>query len=273
MNIYTISSFSDIDIDVLFTDFVDNGVFVLRGYHMDKDEQHKLMMLFGDRAKWYPNSDSDACFTYVENHAMTILHNSTLEQFSNLGNNDVLISWHMEHLGFPNPAVGASWNMHTFTCSPESGKTLFVDAIKLCSLLDDEELLFLSRCLYVETWPWEGEYQKPILSTIKQHRLSRKNMVHIQPDVSYREKLYYALTNQPTNDERERFEKILCRISQAIVSDKSLQIEHRWQQNDVVVADLSRMYHAVLGGFTPEQREFHGIWAHARPGDTFSFAQ
>lgn len=271
MKTYEISSFQEIDIALCFEEYMASGCFVLRGYDMSRDEQLSLMKSFGDITKWFPNNqrDSGHYTPYRENHSHTIdmrnLENATT------GTDDILVVWHMEHIGFPNPAVGASWNMRTFTCSPNSGKTFFVDGIQLYQNLSQDDAEFLKKSLYVEQAHGAVDSNHPIYCPIKKHYLTGNEMVYMPPNtnIPYGDKLCCDQGRQWGEKERQRFETIMCKIANTIKYDASVQFEHRWQQYDVVFADLSRLYHAVTGGFSSEERIFDGIFAHALEGDMF----
>ena len=277
MNIHHISSYSDIDFSRLHQDFLQDGVVVLRGFDMSTSRQHELMLELGNLVPWYPNDKyPHLSFSYDENHEHTLGMRSFPQQDERLGTgmDDILVEWHMEHIGFPNPAVGASWNMRKFTCSNEYGKTLFVDAVKLYATLGKEEIDFLVKCVFQEEVGLGPGIPQIWICPIRKHLPTGQMMVYISPvkTVNFGEKLRYAQTHKPTEDERARFDEICTRLATMIKTNTEIRTEHRWEQYDVVIADLARQYHAVTGGFTSSEREFHGIWAHGLNGDKFGVA-
>jgi alpha-ketoglutarate-dependent taurine dioxygenase len=277
MKIQHISSYGDIDISRIHQHFLEDGVVVLRGFDMSFDQQRELMMGLGDLMLWYPNHKyPHASFAYIENHEHTLEMRSSpqLDERLGIGADDVLVEWHMEHIGFPNPAVGASWNMRTFTCSNEYGKTLFVDAVKLFAMLGKEDADFLVKCLFQEDVGLSSKIPPIWICPIRKHLPTGKMMVYISPvkTIGFGEKLRYAQTHKPTEDERARFDEICTNLATMIKTNIEIRTEHKWQQHDVVIADLSRQYHAVTGGFRSSERNFEGIWAHGLNGDKFGVA-
>lgn len=271
MKTYAISSFQEIDVASCFDEYVASGCFVLRGYDMSHDEQLSLMKSFGDITKWFPNNHAgfEHYTPYRENHSHTI--NMRNSENAKINMDDILVTWHMEHIGYPNPAIGASWNMRTFTCSPNAGKTFFVDGIQLCKNLSQDDIEFLKKSLYVEQAHGAIDSDYPIYCPIRKHYLTGCEMVYISPstNIPYGEKLFYDQAHPKNEQENKRFGAIIGEIAETIKYDKSVRFEHRWKQYDVVFADLSRLYHSVTGGFSPEERKFDGIFAHALKGDMF----
>lgn len=274
MKIIKISSAYDISDIELFLELSRSGVVVFRGYDMSEEEQLHLMRKVGEITRWYPNTSSQEYHSYVENHAETLKMRMSDDSNSihGIGSDDILVAWHMEHIGFPNPAVGASWNMRKFTCSPKNGKTLFVDGAKLYEMLSVDDALFLEKCLFIENIQNELISKHPVLCPIRRNWLNTEKVVYLSPNSAgkYAEKLVYAQTFQPTDDERERFNQLTKMLIGEILNNQDIRIVHEWQQFDVLFADLSRMYHAVTGGFRPEERLFYGVWALGSKGDTFA---
>lgn len=274
MNIQHISSYADIDISRIHQDFLKDGVVVLRGFDMSPDQQHKLMTEVGNLAHWLPNhKHPHENHTYTENHEYTLEMRSSPQGEERLGieADDVLVEWHMEQIGFPNPAVGASWNMRIFTCSNEYGKTLFVDAVKLFAMLSKEDVDFLAKCLFQEEIGLSPKIPPMRICPIKKHLPTGQMMVYISPvrDIDFGKKLRYVQEHEPTEGERARFEEICTNLSTTVKTNMDIRTEHKWQQYDVVIADLSRQYHAVTGGFRSSERYFEGIWAHGFSGGKF----
>jgi alpha-ketoglutarate-dependent taurine dioxygenase len=66
---------------------------------------------------------------------------------------------------------------------------------------------------------------------------------------------------EPSKDELDRFLNLSMRFTENVHHNEDIQQVHMWQENDLVVVDLFLMAHAVLGGFKPSERFFHGCWA------------
>lgn len=75
------------------------------------------------------------------------------------------------------------------------------------------------------------------------------------------EELYKVGADFPTYFEREMFAEIKFWLMRNVWSEPENQQWHLWSEGDLLVVDLERMYHAVSGGFFPDQREFVGYWA------------
>lgn len=260
---------------------VDIGVSIFRGAAITSEQQSALMARYGDRLGWFPNSTNPTFYPYKENHQYT-LDMKLSQGKSNIGicNDDILVEWHMEQIGFPNPAIGASWNNKIFTCDEESGKTYFVDATRVYEKICAADIGFLELCRFTELVgyhrPDYDQNQLPSdiepLSPIVMHPLLNKKLIYISPaeTIEFGKKLISFDGREPQMHERQRFAKICRQVSTTITSDTELRLVHKWRQGDIVFVDLLRHYHAVTGGFIAEQRYFEGIWAFRYQGDNYT---
>ena len=271
-----ISSAGDVDFFRLHADFVNDGIVVLRGANIEADQQSVIMCNLGDLVGWFPNKTSTRVFPYDENHKHTIEMRKEKQPDTSLGidKEHILVAWHYEHLGYPNPAIGASWNMRVFNCSEDCGKTLFIDAGKVFDLLTPDELRFFETCLFSEKVDIPKKYPPILVCPTTRHKTTGRRMVRISPAVDYQSFLNLELVKgrKPTTDERDFFSQIYMRLANSIKNDISLRIEHKWKQFDLAIVDLSRFYHAVTGGFTADERNFYGVWAFERPGDSLGLS-
>lgn len=260
---------------------INDGVVVFRGAEISGNEQHLLLTLFGDLMGWTPNTSNPIYANYYsENHLPTINARKLENDGTPPGDNDILVQWHMEHIGFPNPACGATWNMKLFTCSEESGKTYFVDAQSLVNFLSEDEKKFMKNCIFIEDVKMHslghsinefGEIGEPICPLII-HPVTGKPIIYLSPQeiVPFERKLQRYLDKTPTVEERARFGQIYRKIVGNILRNEEILIVHRWRQNDIIFVDLTRMYHAVTGGFNESERYFEGIWAFRNSGNLYS---
>jgi alpha-ketoglutarate-dependent taurine dioxygenase len=274
INPILINSFSDVQerIEQYAKVLISNGVVVFRGAEISSDEQCELLTLFGNIMEWIPNtSNPTTANKYKENHLPTINARKLENNGKSPGNDEILVQWHMEHIGFPNPACGATWNMKIFTCSENSGKTYFVDAQSLVQFLSTEEKDFMQNCVFIEDVRAHSpghcaedfsESIEPICPIVT-HPITGQPIVYLPPQeiVTFEMKLYKYLGKAPTDYIRARFGAVCRKIVGNILNNEKVLIVHKWQQNDIVFVDLLRMYHAVTGGFNESERYFEGIWA------------
>ncbi len=222
---------------------------------MQFGEQQDLMQRIGAEFGWSPGSDHIILSRYIENH--------NTSSSANIDENNLLISWHMEHIGKSNPAIGASWNMRKFTCRPGTGNTLFCDGIGLFDKLNKDDVSFLEQCVY--SWrPINSKKLKPILlEPIRNHKITGLKMAYFppMPNLNIGEHLHQFAGKEPTKENKDRFGSLMIKLSCDVYSDESIRTIQQWEQNDVIFVDLTRMYHAVNGGFSENEREFEGIWA------------
>lgn len=261
----------------------ETGVCVLRGIDFSAEQQFEAMIALGDTFGWYPNSKVKTKNYYLENHEFTIknrIDELTIDVTDEKYRDRILVGWHMEHIGFINPAVGASWNMKTFTCNEECGKTYFVDAHSVFCQLNEEDIDFLEKCQYALRSPDvknESQYTEMgvlpngslYLNPIVNHKtLNLIKMVRIFPtnDANKHLELISLDSKKPNQSESANFNRICDTISNIIFLDTGIRITHKWRQHDFLICDLSRMYHAVTGGFRSDQRYFEGMWAYGNPG-------
>ena len=258
MKIYEISSFEDIDIEDCLNEFKTSGLFLFRGYDMSHEEQIKIMQAIADRFDWTPGKEKKVFSRYTENHN-TNMSNLDRKKMKY----EILISWHMEHIGLKNPAIGASWNMRKFNCSPEAGKTLFCDGVELCAALDKETLDFLEKCEFIWRPPNATHLEHIQLEPIRKHEITGLPMVYL-PAMKingFGEYLHTYDGEEPSTEQKATFESINDAIWTDMYSNSSIHITQKWAQYDVIFVDLTRMYHAVTGGFSEDEREFSGVWA------------
>lgn len=248
--------------DLFIEKFLNDGIVLLRDYDCSLDEQRKITLLFRDTFPklYYPENE---IFNYNENHEYTF--NKYFSELNRTAkNDDLFVTWHMEMIGFPNPATGATWNMVKFECSEESGKTYFYNACDLFEKLSLEEINILKSTKFIaNTYDDNKDFEDQFLSPIIKHPLIDKDMVYIYPG-----KCTFVCEKNNEKDIEAAY-SIHNKLATIILRDEEKRIYHKWKKSDMIFVDLLRMYHAVTGGFVPEQRFFHGFWIHSKLGTKY----
>ena len=272
-----VDSFQSImrDIDKHVDEFKKNAIVVFRGTKMSRDEQLLLTRVFGDHVGWHPNtSDSSEKFwSYEENHS----HTMNMYNKHDISKEEIFLPWHLEHMGHYNPAIGATWNMEKFTCEYGVGNTLFVNISDVYDMLSSDDTDFLKKCRIAAFYGWaldETADQKiPALhDAVEMYQPSGRYSLRLSALFKYDRDTYYLHSfdgREPSKEEEERFMELSLFFTKQINHNEDVQQVHMWNEGDVIVVDLFLMAHAVLGGFRPEQRFFHGLWAHRKSGSKY----
>lgn len=244
--------------DKVIEEFMGPGICVIRGLSFTKEEQQKLVQTFGDTVGSYPNSSSkNIVHTYLEDHS------SSGNKSKITTGDDIMLDWHLEHVDYDSyiPLIGGVWNMFTFKCHPESGKTFFFDSFEAYKLFSPDEIDFLSKC--VLTWIDVDDSGPHYAPAIANHWKLNKPLIRIE----ITERVYVSLFafdgRTPTEQEQTEYKRLERKFKQIIYDNLDLRIIHRWQEGDIVIPDLFRMAHAVTGGFDPKDRKFNGFWLFA----------
>lgn len=245
--------------------FLQNGSIVYRNANFSTEQQLFFLKSLGDVLGWSPNSMNPNSPMYRENHQR---YGSSKEERKT--KDDIILNWHMEHTDYKNPIVGATWNMHLFTCDTSIGKTAFVDTTQIYDLMPDDWKNFLSNCVEVinknvlTTQDGKDIYvsKEHEINCIQPHWNLDIPTVRIDLDTPNFMGLKFLDNSTVTNEHIELFKTIKAFVFDQIYSnDEILQI-HQWNQGDFAIVDLFRLAHSVYGGFSPEEREFTGYWAY-----------
>jgi alpha-ketoglutarate-dependent taurine dioxygenase len=244
-----------------FDEFEKNSVICFRGGNVSKEEQVEILKIFGDKAGWFPNTellkdqDNLEAFNsyafYSENHGHAYNEN--------WGNDDIVITWHLEHFYRKNRTAGAVWNMKTFTCSTESGKTYFVDAHKLWQLLSPHEQQILT-----DAQTYFYYFDDIILADCaSKHYRTGEILAHVDFNADLSQRHYLARYNgfSPSDTMEKEFNRIMMFLNDQVKNNEDIRIVHKWQQGDILIPDLFKLVHTITGGFKPEERYFDGVWA------------
>jgi len=222
-------------------------------------EQFKLVKELGDILGWIPNKNTESWEDIiVENH-------SRLEAPSQ-SPNDLIISWHLEHVDYDmyDPLLASVWSMWHCKLEPggQSGNTWFIDSEKIYKELDEEEGEFLSKCFL--TW-YDIDGSGPHLgNAVVNHWLTKNKIIRIEITPEVEVNLFRFDNEVPTIAHIEKFKLIFKKVMDIVENNKNLRMVHQWEENDVVIPDLQRMAHTVTGGFNSKDRIFTNFFVYAK---------
>lgn len=223
------------------------------------DDQHKLISQeFHYRLGYFPAPEHNKIvdFSYNEDHSHV-----TSKKIND--KNTVLIDWHLEHVQSNIPPVIGSWNMHHFACDSSNGRTMFVDGNDILDMLTDAQISFLKKCELFEGNA--GDYDEKgnhIVSEIRRAVDTHPATGKLSLRLSLRggDVLYSYNGGKPSSGEKIFFDNIPG-VSDTVEDDYPDIVHYlSWDQGDLVIVDTFCCYHAVLGGFSSEDRKFTGRW-------------
>ena len=249
------TSYEDIlkNVDVYVNHFLRNGVLIFKSLPIDEKEQLLIMGQFASKLDWGHIAPRDN-----EDHSFTI---------NRLGSNtcsdaEILIPWHLEHAHKNDRQIASSWHMTKFDCPKKSGTTGFLNSDDVFSQME-EDWIDLLRSSIVCHAP-NGIPIKPIhRNATTVHRNTGKEILNLRPTLS-RDVLISVNNEPPTNEHIDKFELIKKFIEEKVESHNNKSEHwHEWGLNDLVIIDLTMVYHAVKGGFQIGQREFTRYWGYS----------
>jgi alpha-ketoglutarate-dependent taurine dioxygenase len=239
--------------------FIQDTILVFRNANLSFEEHEELQRVLGDTFGWYPNTSTGSASRYIEDHQQSELRTET-------NKDEVIIPWHIEHPSYENPIVAGLWNMITFNIDSTRGTTLFMDTTKVFELLSEEDKDFLNKCT-VNSYEFVNDVMRPT-KAIKPHWLTNEPTIRFSLDRVQEDwhNLYEFDGRKPTPDESREFIAIANRkVISEVWTNEELRLVHEWQQGDIIIPDLYKLAHAVMGGFNPEDRKFTGLWSHQSP--------
>lgn len=245
-----------------FDKFLEDKVIAFRNANLTLDEQELLQKKLGDVFGWYPNTKSSDIRRYFEDHKNN-------KRVNKVGADEIMLNWHVEHVGFSNPIVAALWNMLTFTTDSENGKTYFVDVSEVYNSLPEESKTFLQN----STINARYDQKDLMLNTpaIQKHWAKDMDVIRL-PIVNMLKggnDLYRYGNGFPSQTEKQKYLEIAAFIKKEVETNEDIRLVHKWKQGDLVIPDLFRLAHAVTGGFSPEERKFSGLWCHKKDLDIY----
>ena len=256
------------NIDIYKKIFIKDGIIAFRNANLSYEDHVKIHDIFGKALGSYRDTNTSG---YVENHSNTYERGPWT---SAPGPDDIILPWHIEHPTYQNRIVLGTWNMYKFNIDSENGKTYFVDNKALYSLMPDSLKEFSKKCIILDPDPIPGNNHQHFL--ISSHWLTDEPVIDVShifqmADSDTVEKNNFPKLStfdgkDPSQSEKESYFEVMTWIHDQLYKNLDVRIVHKWRQGDLVVPDMSRMCHAVTGGFRHEDREFRGIW-----GYRFSF--
>lgn len=248
------------NIDLYKKKFLDDSIIVFRNANLTYDEQssfhYELSKLFNYNVLFIENNKLD---NYVENH-------SKRTSIGTAQKDDILLPWHVEHSYYKNPIVISTWNMVKFTTDSENGKTYFLDCEYAYNAMSEEWQNFLTRCK-INIVSNKIKYNFNDYCPVSKHWVTEKPVIRM-PIINDSSKITALISvddKKPTESEEKLFEEICNWFGNYVYTNEEEKITHKWQQGDLLVVDIFKLAHAVGGGFTPQDREFIGMWGYKDP--------
>jgi len=240
-------------LDVYIEHFLQNGVLIFKSLPLEEKEQLSIMEKFASKLDWGHIPPLD-----IEDHSLTInrLGSKTCSDA------EILIPWHLEHAHKSDRQIASSWHMTEFDCPKTSGSTGFVNSDDVFNQMREDwiDLLRSSIVCHVTN----GTPIKPIYrNAVATHRNSGKEILNMPPTGS-KDVLISVNNEPPTNEHIDKFELIKKFIENTVESHNDKPEHwHEWGLNDLVIIDLTNVYHVVKGGFQIGQRKFRRYWAYS----------
>ena len=249
-----VSKFKE-DIETYVEDFLSGEILAFRNANCTKEEQEEITKLLGDHLGWWPNSLSTEDPTYHETHEQNMNAKTTIDT------NSLILGWHLEHVGSGGGTyVGASWCMNLYNCSPEAGKTYFVDMLTLFESLTpvDQDLLSKSVVVLDPMDPDAASSQPYAL--VEPHWILGKGVPRCVLNNSHLTRLILVDGIKPTLEQELNFTRIFNHLLNEVNHNETIRLVQSWQEGDMLILDVFRWAHAVTGGFSSGQRRLDGIF-------------
>ena len=247
------------DLDAITDIFTSDGVAVIRGGNFSLEDQVSLTKALGDRLGW--NVSSDAPKTTIDTSIYPGGHSDQENKEYNQTSEEYVLDWHIEQVYYIYPILAGVWHMTTFTALPGAGNTRFVDSIELYELYSADEQDFLTKSIVKWDKPTPhgtGPFYTKVVDT---HPISGKSLLRVETDRGSYLMPELALWDGeiPTQSQSERLGNLLDRLKTNLNDNLDIRYSQLWREGDILLVDLFRMYHAVMGGFGLGQRKFTGI--------------
>lgn len=236
--------------------FVKDSLLVFRNANLSFEEHEELQIALGDAIGWFPNSSGGQFSRYIEDHEKNELRTET-------NKDEVVLSWHVEHPNFDNPIVAGLWNMLIFNIPQGHGNTLFLDTGLIYKMLSDDDKEFLDKCV-VKSYSYGFADQMLQSKAVQPHWITGEPIIRFSLDRVEEgwHDLYSFDGRTPTYEENQKFLRLGNWIVGQVWNNEDIRIVHEWQPGDLIVPDLHKLAHAVMGGFTPKDRKFTGLWSY-----------
>lgn len=237
------------------------GVLVIKGHNFSVEEHKNLVRLLGDSLEWHINSSIED--SVVDMFFIHGGHSDNPDREYNNGTNDYVLDWHIEQVYYKCPPLAGIWCMKEITCPPGNGNTLFADSSEIYESLSEEDRDFLSGAIVSWDKPANGHVGPFYTKAVDKHPTTSASIIRVETDRGcYVMPALHSLHNKPaTSDEVKRFKEIMVSIKTRLINDYELRYVQQWEPGDMIIVDLFRMYHAVLGGFKYNERSMDLIVA------------
>tara|TARA_B110000503_G_scaffold131362_2_gene205858 strand:+ start:9021 stop:9890 length:870 start_codon:yes stop_codon:yes gene_type:complete len=247
--------------------FRSTGVLKLQGYSLNRLEQLMLVSKLGDIFSWNistetvtntPSPELVDLYVFMGGHSDDPHRGESIAS-------DYVVDWHIEQVFYVDTFLAGFWNMyHIGYDDPKAGNTHFVDSSEIYDLLPAETKDFLEKAVVIWDKPIGprqgfGPYYTKALDT---NRVNGKITIRLEADggcilpVS----LHKFDGEDPTSEQSAYFDATLNNLKQELSTNKQIRYVQQWQEGDLIIVDLFRMYHAVTGGFKYGERQFHGTF-------------
>lgn len=242
--------------------FLRHGVVVFKRINLKNNEQELVTKAFGEKLNWGHISNFDE-----EDHSFTIL--TFMKE--NYKSNDILIPWHLENCHKNDRQIAGSWNMITLNSAKDSGTTGFVHSSDILFNMNNDWVEFLRRAKVtnsledsydlIDDVPQKSKIE--VRSCLVKHRNTEVEIINLSP--RYDQDVLYSIDElSPSQDDLDTFQQIKKWIDLTVQSYKN-NPDHwlTWDLGDLVVVDLTTIFHAVKGGFSIGERKFRRHWAYS----------
>jgi alpha-ketoglutarate-dependent taurine dioxygenase len=96
---------------------------------------------------------------------------------------------------------------------------------------------------------------------VDKHPLTQQEILRVETDRGSYLMPELALWDgkPPTEEQVSRLNVLLDVLKTNLNDNLEIRYSQLWEEGDILIVDLFRMYHSVMGGFTAGQRKFTGI--------------
>jgi alpha-ketoglutarate-dependent taurine dioxygenase len=231
--------------------FLENGLIIFPELKITEIEQKNIMDIFGKRVNWGFIDKVD-----TEDHLVTFNLNNKIKNL-----NEIFINWHLEHVERPNPQVGASWNMVTFSCQEGAGSTGFIDSCKIYNILPKKWKLFMDTAFVISSF--KGAKERKCVALHRNTGVEVLRLSLLDND----EVLTRVYGKKASKKDNDIFKEIKKWFIHQVENKDDYKIWWNWKEGDLIIVDLSRMIHSVKGGFSVGERIFTRYWAYEKKED------
>lgn len=261
LRVISISSYEDAlsRIDDIAQVFEEDGVVVLRGHAFSLDEHRDIVKPLGDRYGWSISSSSEPAI--LDSAVYPGGHSDNPDMNTEHTKEDYMLDWHIEQVYYIYPILAGAWNMTRFTAEKGIGNTRFVDSTALYKDLSREEQEFLDKSVVIWDKPFNLGKGPFYTKAVDYHPRSGEPVIRVETDQGcyLHPELHLWDRQEPTEEQSVMFKAIMQKIKTRLNEDTDIRLTQEWEQGDLLIVDLFRMYHSVMGGFRYNERVFTGI--------------